>query len=184
MRMLLPAIALVSLSACDSGQVPSPADRMAGEVPVEAVDLGMVGLHGEGLVAGAESFFFAAGRNEVETALTQVLGEPVSRNEIEECGAGPMAMTSFPGELTINFQSGSLVGWNLGVPANGEGEKIQVDAEVTIGMSTQELEGAVEYTPIEGSTLGEEFALNNTMGGFVDGGAVTMLYAGTQCFFR
>lgn len=171
-------------SSCDSGQVPSPADRLAGDVPVDVVDEGLVALHGQGVVAGAESFYFAAGQNEVETALSKVLGDPVSRNEIDECGAGPMEMTSYSGELTLNFQSGSLVGWNIGSAPEGEGENIQVDADVTIGMAADDLAAAFGYTPIEGSTLGEEFALSNTMGGFVDSDAVSMLYAGTQCFFR
>ncbi|KEO91676.1 hypothetical protein EH31_03115 [Erythrobacter longus] len=184
MRRLALGVMVLALAACDSGQVPSPADRMAGDIPVDTVDEGLVALHGEGVVAGAESFFFAAGRNEVETALTKVLGEPVSRNEIEECGAGPMQMTSYAGELTLNFQSGSLVGWNIGSAPEGEGENIQIDADVTIGMAADDLAAATGYTPIEGSTLGEEFALSNTMGGFVDSGAVSMLYAGAQCFFR
>ncbi|MEM1053413.1 MAG: aspartate-semialdehyde dehydrogenase [Pseudomonadota bacterium] len=171
-------------TACDSGQVPSPADRLAGDIPVDVVDASLVALHGEGIVAGAESFYFAAGRNEVEAALTSVLGEPTSRNEIEECGAGPMAMTGYPGELTVNFQEGSLVGWNIGSAPKDEAATIQVDADAAIGMSVEELIEAPGYTPIEGSTLGEEFAMGNMLGGFADDGAVTMLYAGTQCFFR
>ena len=184
MRSLSVGLLALALVACDSGQVPSPADRLAGDVPVDVVDEGLVALHGEGLVAGAESFFFAAGQNEVEAALTNVIGEPLGRNLNDECGAGPMAMTSYPGELTVNFQGGSLVGWNIGTAPEGEGEKIQIDSDVAIGMSSEELANAAGYTPIEGSTLGEEFALSNTMGGFVDNGAVTMLYSGTQCFFR
>ena len=184
MRCLVIGIAALALASCDSGQVPSPADRLAGDVPVDTVDEGLVALHGEGLVAGAESFYFAAGRNEVETALAQVLGEPTGRNAIEECGAGPMEFTSFPGELNINFQEGSLVGWNIGTAPEGEAAKIQIDADVAIGSTSEELADAEGYSPIEGSTLGEEFAVGEKLGGFIDKGAVTMLYAGTQCFFR
>ncbi len=184
MRFLSVGLLALTLCACDSGQVPSPADRLAGDVPVDVVDEGLVTLHGEGLVAGAESFFFAAGRNEVEGAVTDVLGDPTGRTEIEECGAGPMAITSYPGELNMNFQQGSLVGWNVGTAPESEAAGIQVDGDVTIGMAKDQLESAAGYAPIEGSTLGEEFALSNTLGGFVDNGSVTMLYAGTQCFFR
>ena len=49
-------VAALALASCDSGQVPSPADRLAGDVPVDTVDEGLVALHGEGLVAGPESF--------------------------------------------------------------------------------------------------------------------------------
>ena len=184
MRVLPVAFVALALTACDSGQVPSPADRMSGDVPIDVVDEGLVALHGEGLVAGAESFYFAAGRNEVEAALTEVLGEPTGRNEVEECGAGPMAMTNFPGALTVNFQSGSLVGWNVGSAPEGEPDKIRIDADVAIGTPSDALEDAIGYTPIEGSTLGDEFALGGRMGGFVEDGAVSLLYAGTQCFFR
>ena len=157
---------------------------MSGDVPLDVVDEGLVALHGQGLVAGAESFFFAAGRQEVETSLSRVLGEPVGRNSIEECGAGPMEMTSYPGELTVNFQQGSLVGWNIGMAPDGEAKKIRIDADIVIGMSEEELSNSGGYIPIEGSTLGDEFALSNTMGGFFENGAVSMVYAGTQCFFR
>lgn len=176
--------AVAALTACDSGQVPSPADRLAGDVPVDVVNEGLVALHGEGLVAGSESFYFAAGQNEVETAIAKVLDEAGTTNTIEECGAGPMSMTSFPGELTVNFQEGSLVGWNIGTAPVGEDKKIQIDSDVSIGMPTEDLAKATGYAPIEGSTLGEEFALSDRVGGFVDKGAVSMLYAGTQCFFR
>ena len=184
MRSFSVGFLALALVACDSGQVPSPADRLAGDVPIDVVDEGLVALHGEGLVAGAESFFFAAGQNEVEGALTNVIGEPTARNQNDECGAGPMAITSYPGELNVHFQQGSLVGWNIATVPEGETTKIKVDADVTIGMLKDQLVDVPGYSPIEGSTLGEEFALSNTMGGFVEDGAVTMLYAGTQCFFR
>jgi hypothetical protein len=157
---------------------------MAGDVPVDVVDEGLVALHGEGLVAGAESFYFAAGRNEVETALTKVLGEPVSTSTNDECGAGPMNVTSYRGRLMVNFQDGSLVGWNIGTAPEGEADKIQIDADAVIGMPADELSKVPGFAPFEGSTLGEEFALSDRLGGFVEDGAVSMLYAGTQCFFR
>jgi len=184
MRHFSISLLALALTACDSGQVPSPADRLAGDIPLDVFDEGLVALHGEGLVAGAESFYFAAGQNEVENALANVLGEAMGTNTIDECGAGPMSMTSFPGELTVNFQEGSLVGWNIATAPEGEGGNIQIDSDVAIGMSSEDLAKATGFAPIEGSTLGEEFSLSNTMGGFVDQGAVTMLYAGTQCFFR
>ncbi|UAB77365.1 aspartate-semialdehyde dehydrogenase [Erythrobacter sp. SCSIO 43205] len=184
MRLFSIALAVFALAACDSGEVPSPADRMSGDMPVGFIDEGRVTLHGQGLIAGAESFFFAAGQNEVETSVAKILGEPTGTNTIEECGAGPMVITSYPGELNVNFQEGSLVGWNVGAAPSGEGQKIRVDADIQIGTPLDELDGAAGYAPIEGSTLGEEFAIGERMGGFVDKGAVSMLYAGTQCFFR
>ena len=40
------------------------------------------------------------------------------------------------------------------------------------------------FAMIEGSTLGEEFMVGDELAGFFEDGAVVMLYAGTQCFFR
>lgn len=185
MRAPLALLALtLAIAGCDSGTVPSPADRQAGTDAAEEVDLGLVALHGEGMVAGAESFFFAAGQREVETALAGVLGKAADTAEMSECGAGPMEATSFSGGLTVNFQDGKFVGWNLRRVEVSGAENIVMDADVTIGMATDALENIAGYSPVEGSTLGEEFSVGNDLGGFVEEGEVAMLYAGTQCFFR
>ena len=53
-----------------------------------------------------------------------------------------------------------------------------------IGSPRSAVLAAPGYAAVEGSTLGEEFALGDAIGGFIAGDAVEMLYAGTQCFFR
>ncbi len=46
------------------------------------------------------------------------------------------------------------------------------------------VEAAPGFAKVEASTLGEEFALGQNIGGFIAGDKVEMLYGGTQCFFR
>lgn len=181
MRIALLGLCAVALSACDSGTVPSPADRLNGNgAASEEIDTSLVALHGDGLVSGAEAFYFAAGQTEVEAALSRTLGKPGDSGTMAECGAGPMEFATFPGGLTVNFQSGGLVGWNLSEAT----DSIQIDADVTLGMSRDDLGQVSGFSPIKDSTLGEEFVIGGGLAGFVEDGAVTMLYAGVQCFFR
>lgn len=167
--------------ACDSGTVPAP-----GQEPLRAsqpqVAENEVVLRAEGLVAGPEAFYFSAGKSEVETALTRVLGEPVERSENAECGAGPMEFIEYPGGLIVNFQSGNLSGWNAS--GQREAEALRIAGDVQIGSTRAVAEDADGFTAIPASTLGDEFALGNAMGGFFEGDAVVMMYAGAQCFFR
>ena len=181
MRTIALGLAALLLASCGSNDVPSPAERKAGAEAVAEVDPGLVAVHGQGLVAGAEAFYFAAGRNEVEGALAGALGKAIETSELSECGAGPMTSTSYEGGLTVNFQDGSLVGWLL----TGASEKVQVDADAAIGTPREDAEAAAGFAMIEDSTLGEEFMLaEDEIAGFIESDRVSMLYAGTQCFFR
>ena len=188
MRLALIAlIGAVALTGCDSGEVPSPAERQQGEVPVQTVADNVVELRGEGLSAGPEAFYFAAGQNEVETALAKALGDPLRTGTNGECGAGPMTFTDFAGGLTVHFQEGRLVGWNWHLAQDGDRPAtgvVKSAGEVQVGSRRGLTEAAPGYALVEDSTLGEEFALGSKLGGFIDGDAVEMLYAGTQCFFR
>lgn len=178
MRSALAVAITLSLAACSS-DVPSPAERLEqGEQAAELVEDRVV-LRGDGLAAGPEAFYFAAGRSEVEIALARVLGEPTTRDSNGECGAGPMDFTHFAGGLTVNFQDGYLVGWHL-----EEASEAIATGEARIGMARETLAALPGYAPIADSTLGEEFALGERLGGFLDEGRVSGLYAGTNCFFR
>ncbi|WP_027442201.1 hypothetical protein [Erythrobacter cryptus] len=62
MRAGLAVLAALLLAAgCDSGEVPSPTERAEGAAAGEALAADVVELRGEGLSAGAEAFYFAAG---------------------------------------------------------------------------------------------------------------------------
>ncbi|MEE4318086.1 MAG: aspartate-semialdehyde dehydrogenase, partial [Erythrobacter sp.] len=105
----------------------------------------------------------------------------------KECGAGPITFTDFSGGLTAHFQEGRLVGWNWHLAQEGDAPAsgvVKLAGEVQVGSPRSVAEAAPGYAPVEGSTLGEEFALGQRIGGFIAGDSVEMLYAGTQCFFR
>lgn len=183
MRLVVIGMAAISLAACDNGSVPSPAEREAGPVAAaEAAEASspLVTLKGDGLSAGAESFYYAAGQTEVETALANELGDAARSGEMMECGAGPMASSDYPGGLTANFMDGSLVGWTLSETS----EIITLEDGFGIGTTRAELEAMAGFAIIADSTLGEEFMVGDDIGGFFEEGTVSMLYAGTQCFFR
>lgn len=186
-RALLAAAGALALAGCDSGQVPSPAERQQGETAPAPVAAGTVKLQAEGLAAGNEAFYFAAGKNEVETALAAVLGAPLRSGENPECGAGPITFTDYGGGLTVHFQDDRLVGWNWHQVQDGDpaaSGTIMLPGKVQVGTARSLVEAAPGFAKVEGSTLGEEFALGQNIGGFITGDKVEMLYAGTQCFFR
>lgn len=188
MRLALLTLAgALALAGCDSGEVPSPAERQQGEAAQQPVAANIVELRPEGLAAGPEAFFFAAGQKEVEAALARALGEPLRTGTNPECGSGPITFTDFAGGLTAHFQEGRLVGWNWHLAQDGDRPAagvVKLAGEVQVGSPRSLAEAAPGYAPVEGSTLGEEFALGERIGGFIAGDAVEMLYAGTQCFFR
>ena len=177
----------LALGGCDSGEVPSPAERQQTQgVEAPAAD-NVVELRSEGLAAGTEAFFFAAGQKEVEAALAKAVGASLRSGSNAECGAGPVTFTDYAGGLTVHFQDSRLVGWNWHLAQDGDRPAtgiVKLAGEVQVGSARSIVEAAPGFARVEGSTLGEEFALGDRIGGFLDGDAVEMLYAGTQCFFR
>ena len=108
------------------------------------------------------------------------MGEPAERRDIEECGAGPMGLSEYANGLVVNFQRGNLAGWTLSQNENAP----RVMGDVQIGTSRDEVADVDGFAAIEGSTLGDEFAVGNAVGGFFEDDKVAMLYAGAQCFMR
>ena len=188
MRLVLIALAgALALTGCDSGDVPSPAERQQGEAAEGTVAANAVELRGEGLSAGSEAFYFAAGQAEVEVSLAKALGASLRSGENAECGSGPITFTDYAGGLTAHFQESRLVGWNWHAPQDGDRAAtgtVSLPGKVQIGSPRAEVEAAAGFAKVEGSSLGEEFALGSNIGGFIGGDKVEMLYAGTQCFFR
>lgn len=177
----------LALAGCDSGTVPSPVERQAGEAVSSPIAANAVELRPQGLAAGAEAFFFAAGQKEVETALAKSLGPVLRTGSHNECGAGRITFTDFAGGLTVHFQEGRMVGWNWHLAQDGDTPPtgtVKLAGDVQVGSARELVEAAPGFTMVEGSTLGEEFALGEAIGGFVAADKVEMLYAGTQCFFR
>ena len=182
MRAVVTGLSALALAACGGSDVPSPAERLSqsetGAV-AEIIEPGKVLLRSEGLVAGPDAFFFAAGQNEVEAALTRALEVPGEVMDMPECGAGPMQSSSYPGGLTVNYRDGILVGWFV----DETSENVEVEG-LAVGVTAADVEAISGFARIEGSTLGDEFMLGGAMAGFIEDGAVSMIYSGTQCFFR
>lgn len=180
MRGWLIGIAALAMAACDSGAVPPPSEQAELRPPTPVVEANEVELGPDGLTAGSEAFYFAAGQNEVEAALARALGKASDSGTMEECGAGPMAYSAYPGGLTVNFQNGSLVGWFWREAA----ENISVNGDITIGAPRAEIEALDGFVMFEDSTLGDEFSIGDRLGGFFAEDSLEMMYSGTQCFFR
>lgn len=199
--LAITAIAALTLTGCGQadpagdgdGDGSEPAFAMQ-ETPTLPDDPpGAVRLRSDGLdVTGAQgtTLSFDSPRETVEKELARVLGPIADRGRNEECGAGPVDSTRYPGGLTLNFQQGRLVGWFLTRDAEtgkASGD-IATDAGVRLGSAAAVLEAAYVIDPIEASTLGDEFTSQQGVSGFLtgDGGAksVESLYAGTTCFFR
>lgn len=180
MRGWMIAMAAVLLAGCGGNDVPSPNERLSGEQGDSAAFSETVALRGDGLNAGSESFFFAAGQSEVEAALSRQLGAATDSVQMLECGAGKLTATRFPGGLTVNFEQGRLVGWFIEQAT----DTITAPEGLTVGASRESAEEALGFAPFEGSTLGEEFSYGDGLGGIIEGDAVALLYAGKQCFFR
>ncbi|MEL6530547.1 MAG: hypothetical protein AAFQ27_11335, partial [Pseudomonadota bacterium] len=143
--------------------------------PVDEAALSAITLNTDGLNAGAEGFFFNAGKNESIGAVTKLMNAPLGTDAIEECGAGPMELTEFKGGLTLNFLDGALVGWNLRAPIGDEEMApalIAIAGDVNVGMTREQIEAAAGYEAIPDSTLGDEFTLEGGIGGFLDGALV------------
>lgn len=183
---MVPVVACWALIACGSEPAAGPvADVAATPATAEAgaapgVEAPAVILSGEGLMAGSTSLAFSTDRADVDKALGTALGEPESRDENGECGAGPMQFTNYKGGLTANFQQDRLVGWYFDT-ANS---KIALANGITIGTARERLASSPEFMLIPESTLGEEFALGEAVGGIIKGNKVASLYAGVNCFFR
>lgn len=199
MRLIVVAAALAGLAACGGAKDAEPApektatagtqpeassspDAKPAEVGNKAVKLTTTGLE-----AGSEAFLFEAGRNEVEAALKPLLGNPTDRGPMEECGAGPMDFTDYAGGVTVNFMDGKLAGWNWRSPQDGDKPaiaKITVAGPAQVGTPRATVEAAPGFEMFVDSTLGDEFQINDNLFGFFEAGEVSMLYSGTQCFFR
>jgi len=181
MRAYSVVLALAALTACGGNDVPSPAERQQQQSSsgpdISARD---VLLRTDGLTAGAEAFYYAAGQAEVEASLASALGPLIERADNDECGAGPMTFVDFPQGLRVHFQDGKLVGWIV----DESSDRTKVVGDVQVGALISEAEAADGFAMLAESTLEGEFSLGPAIGGFVDEKSVTTLYAGTQCFFR
>ena len=196
LRWTMIGAAALALAACSGSEETAESSELAlQETPnLPADPAGVVRLRGDGLeVTGplGTMLSFGSPRETVEAELASAMGEARDVGTNEECGAGPVAFTEYPGGLTLIFQNGALAGWSLG-DGDGDGDGQSADIATAEGIdlasSEAELAAAYEVEMIADSTLGEEFTTPAGIFGFLTGeGAqkeVESLHAGTNCFFR
>lgn len=202
MRQFVAAVSLVALAACGGTKeeeapepvetvpataTPEPSPSPTGSEGPEPAKKSSLKLMQSGFTVGDKVFAYETSRSQVEASLEALLGAPTGRNGSDECGAGPMNFTDYPGGVTVNFQDDKLVGWNWRSPQDGDAPakaKISTNSVAQLGTAKATVEAASGFSLFEDSTLGEEFQLGETLFGFFEAGKVSMLYSGTQCFFR
>lgn len=189
----LAGLALVSCNASEPVPEDTPAPTASetaagtddGEGEIVTSDARPIpALDGEGLrmviPSGATRLLaFGMPRKTVEDAIVRSLGKAGTQGTLEECGAGPIEFSRVDG-LTLNFQDGAFIGWMLQPPS-----PLTTLDGIGIGTTRSQAEASRRISMIPDSTLGAEFDAGG-IGGFFDGegGTVSLLYAGTQCFFR
>ena len=134
-----------------ASQVQPAAEPAAGSIlrlSPQGLATAQPGLHSANLIA------FDQPRAQVVAAVAAIRGEPTGTSENDQCGAGPMGFTEF-GPLTLNFQQGRFVGWELSGAAD---PPIEEEYGLGIGTSRADLEQSDQGpATIEESSLGTEF---------------------------
>lgn len=186
MRFSLCIAASLVLSACDSGAVPTPTERLNQAAASDAQPLAAdeIRLSGRGLIAGGKEYYFSTDITEVRSVLDDILGADGGIVTNSECGAGVIDTAQFSGGLKVNFEKDTMVGWSIEQSADSEATRIKVTGDVQVGTPRAGAEASSGFSALDDSTLGEEFALGAAIGGFIEQDEVSMLYAGKQCFFR
>lgn len=198
MRGLSRAAVIVMALACAACQ-PEPASENvnttvdtapepAGGKPEAAAPAARPGLDlatdGLDIVApdgSARKIAFGADMAAVRGDVDEAIGTSTGQGENPECGAGPLTSVDYTGGLTLFFQQGKFVGWDL----DGSGGW-KTGGGIGIGSSRRALdaEGGIE---MQDSTIGHEFTAGE-LSGLLDApgpdGKVTNLWAGTNCIFR
>lgn len=193
MRWCVCFVSAAALAACTpAGETVETSEaEKAGEASEasEASETVELTLSGTGLaVSGGEGAILAFGspRETAEEVVAAILGDAISRQSNEECGAGPMQFSAFAEGLTLNFQDDALVGWFLSDDADGT---LATDKGIGLSSVIGDFESAHLASRIEESTLGiEAYSESDGIGALIADGAegetITDMYAGTNCFFR
>lgn len=177
MRFVLMPVLAGALAACDSGVPPPGQEPPRASAPQVAAD--QIELSPDGIAAGVESFYFAAGRREVEGAIESALGESGAASD---CNGGSLATVAYPGGLAAHFEKEFLVGWRLEQADQSPlSQRIGVVGDVQTGDPAAQAREAEGFAAIENADPGEAFALGNRMGGVIEDGRVAAIYAGKQC---
>lgn len=192
MRTVLLALGVL-LAGCPSPAPagPSvPADTTARDRPAPGPPALALDADGLRLVdpASGSTRLLAFGETSTDAlfgTLLPMLGEPDASDVNEECGAGPLGVSTWPTGLTVLTADGLFVGWSVDGRADGS-DGLATMSGVGTGTTRAEAEGSVVLAVSE-TTLGTEFAAGGLVG-LLDGDGpdarITTLWAGASCVFR
>jgi hypothetical protein len=153
------------------------------EAAAPALNLAPDGLSLVASGGSARHATFGMARDVVVPMVIAALGKPTDTGRNEECGQGPLDFADFKGGLSLSFQDGKFVGWDLDGRDKGP---YATAAGIGIGSTLKQMRDVTTVT-VEESTLGTEFAAGG-LGGLLSAdaadGKVEHLWAGSICQFR
>ncbi len=158
--------------------------RRSAELVVEAGGLRVVNP----ITGSARPLPFGMTQSSLMQALASIKGDPIDQVVNEECGAGPLTLTTWSDGLVLLFQDGYFAGWY-----SSENARIRGHAPTTaagIGANSKWLEVQSVYdAELQQTTLGTEFIVGDDLFGLLDGepadsARVELLWSGVSCFFR
>ena len=133
MRRLL-MLALAAVSACTPRVEPAdasatasataPAPAVSGDAPASADTSVVLALDPEGLrlvdaaTGSTRPLPFGMPEADVVRVVSARTAQPAEASRNEECGAGPLAFSTWPNGLQLAFQDGRFAGWSLGERAS------------------------------------------------------------------
>lgn len=161
--------------------VPTPTSGQPAAAPplvLEPDGIGVVVDTGNGSVR--HLLFGEARLGPTTTALALARGAQQGRDELAECGEGPLTAVRFAG-ITAYFADGALAGWDSDAP------ELTIANGVGIGSTRHDLEAAYADLEVEESSLGVEWragALSGTLTADAPAATVDNLWSGRTCIAR
>lgn len=185
-----PPVNIVTTTDTDDANVVVPETNATAEpaavnetAPAPALNLASDGLSLVTQGGSARHAGFGIARDVAVPMVSAALGKPTATGRNDDCGQGPMETVAFRDGLTLAFQDGKFVGWDL----DGRDKPAYATASgIGIGSTLKQLREAMRVT-VEESTLGHEFA-SGDLGGLLSStapdGKIESLWAGSVCQFR
>ncbi len=197
LRLLPVLLCALLITACaapeapEAPDAPEPVAEAAPEAPAEPeAPAGLfLGLSGDGIqvidgnTGSARMIAFETGREQVQTVVTNLLGEPSTSGVNEECGAGPLGYTNWPNGFTLHFAEHSFVGWAYG--ANADDANLTNMAGIGIGSTLADIEEVMTVN-IEDTTIGplaDVGGMYSVLTGTDATAEITDMWAGVGCVF-
>lgn len=192
--ILMGATALALLTGCQGNQgasnVTTVVETRNDVVTVEtnvadggisngAAPVAVVTLAGDGVGKAT----FAMSRESAVPLVEAALGPHTGQGTNPECGAGPLENVDFNGGLSLFFQDGKFVGWNID---GRNGSPYHTASGIGIGSTLEQLRAKGDVA-VQDTSLGVEFTAGEISGlasANNPDGKITSLWAGTTCAFR